>query len=476
MATNPLARADVGAIKRKTLQISLVAIASVSVFEFIAGILTNSLALLTDGAHALLDTVVTLVLIIAATLAMKPRDKDHTYGHGKIETIGGFIGGTALFVVAVFFIYEAIARIAIAESSVIVRPATVGFVAIAYTLAIDIFRIIILRRAARKTAAATIRADLYHSIADLASTAVALVGIWLVTAGFIQGDSVAAIILGGVLAYLSIRFVYQNATELTDVISPKLVSKVRKATIDTEGVLDCKDVKMRRVGRDIFVDVTISLHAGLSFERAHYTSDMVEENIVKSIEDAGLHVDPGDITVHFEPTDTEGATPESIVEMAAERVQGVRGVHNILVSRIKGINSVGVSLHIQVNRGATLSEAHSLADAVEDSIRKYLKVVENITVHLEPHINELGGMQPVSTEIKESIKQMILGRNDVERVGMVAAYRTDQGILKIDIGCVFKQGADKEMTIEEIHDRVSEIEKQIRAKFAGSIVTIHAEP
>ncbi|MGI0037574.1 MAG: cation transporter, partial [Nitrososphaera sp.] len=86
MAADSLRTADVGAIKQRTLRISLVAIASVFVFEFTAGVITNSLALLTDSIHALLDVVVTLVLIIAATLASRPRDTDHTYGHGKIET------------------------------------------------------------------------------------------------------------------------------------------------------------------------------------------------------------------------------------------------------------------------------------------------------------------------------------------------------------------------------------------------------
>src|SRR6185503_18714130 len=125
-----LTTADAGTIKRNALRISFVAISSVFAFEFIAGFLTNSLALITDGAHALLDAVVTAVLIIATTLAMKPRDVDHTYGHGKIETIGGFIGGVALFVVAIFFIYEASLRLAFAGSVPLVNPGTVGFASI----------------------------------------------------------------------------------------------------------------------------------------------------------------------------------------------------------------------------------------------------------------------------------------------------------------------------------------------------------
>ena len=148
MAEERLATA---AIKRNTLRISLVAISSAFVFEFAAGVMTNSLVLVTDSTHALLDAVVTAILIIAVTLALKPRDVDHTYGHGKIETIGGFIGGTALFVVAIFFIYEAAVRIAGAgQPSFVVNPGTIGFAAVIYTLTVDVFRITILRRAIKK--------------------------------------------------------------------------------------------------------------------------------------------------------------------------------------------------------------------------------------------------------------------------------------------------------------------------------------
>ncbi|MGI0028634.1 MAG: cation diffusion facilitator family transporter [Nitrososphaera sp.] len=478
MPADRLSTADVGSIKGNTLRISLVAISSVFVFEFAAGIATNSLALLTDSTHALLDAVVTVILIIATTLALKPRDYDHTYGHGKIETIGGFIGGTALFVVAVFFIYEAVTRITLAPQSLqLVRAGTIGFVAVIYALSIDVFRIAVLSRASKKTAAPTIKADLYHAFADFASTSVALAGLWLVSSGFLHADSVAAIALGALLAYLSSRFAYQNAKDLTDVISPKLVARVMQAADTTEGVLKCRDVKMRKVGREIFVDVTVALRADMSFENAHETSGKVEESIAKSLVDSGLFVSPSDVTVHFEPLWGADTSPESVIEQAATVVSGVRGIHNVVVSRIDRTNLFEVSLHVQVNRSATLTEAHSIADAVEDAIKRRLKGVESITVHLEPRLPDLSGVQPLSdANVQDSIRKIILDMEDVKTVSKVAAYRTDGNLLKIDVGCVFKSDSAGEMTIEQIHDRVSEIEKHIRARYPGSIVTIHAEP
>jgi len=475
---------NVEEMKKRALLLSLIAIISVFAFEFIAGILTNSLALITDGTHALLDAVVTAILIIAIRLALKPKDIDHTYGHGKIETVGGFIGGIALFVVAVFFIHEAILRLLTSSStdsaSIVVIPGTIGFAALIYTLAVDGFRIGILGRAIKKTSTRitgsnTLKADFLHAFADLASTTVAFVGLWLVAIGFGYGDSIAAIILASFLSYLSIRFAYQNAMELTDVISPRLVGSVQQAASETEGVLRSDDIKMRRVGSEIFVEATIALPAQISFESAHDISAKVENNIAKSLSGAGMRVKPRNITVHFEPVlGTNNMPLELLIESAASRVSGVRGVHNVIISKITNSHTTDVSLHIQVNRSATLTEAHSIANAVEESIKKELTSVENITVHLEPVISDVVGMEPISEgAIHHSIRSILVGEaRGVKKIDRIGIYRTAEDTFKIDINCSFSS----EMTIEQIHDRVSEIEKEIRTKYPGSIVTIHAEP
>ncbi|NOJ27752.1 MAG: cation transporter [Nitrososphaera sp.] len=465
-------------LRKKTLYLSLVAIASVFVFEIAAGLITNSLALLTDSTHALLDAVVTGILIIAVSLAARPRDTDHTYGHGKIEIVGGFIGGVALFFVSVFFIYEATARIAGLGETTAVIPGTIGFAAVIYTLAVDVFRITILRRASKKIGAdnsPTLKADLYHAFADFASTAVALVGLWLVTTGVHLGDSVAAILLGGFLAYLSSRFAYRNAVDLTDRISPRHVASVRQAAAGTEGVLDCRDVKMRKVGMETFVEVTISMKADISFEKAHEISAQVEQNIASVLSSKDDLEILKNITVHFEPTYSADIPPESIIERAAARVAGVKGIHNIIVSKVQSTGRLEVSLHVQVNRSATLSEAHLIANAVEDSIKSQIKEVGNITVHLEPLMPNVRGIAPISdVQLQDSIIGIVRQTGYIQRVGRIATFRTEDNTLKIDVDCVFSSGQPE--TIERVHEIVSDIEKQIRLKYPGSIVTIHTEP
>ena len=89
---------------------STVAIASVVIVELVLGLTVNSLAIVSDGIHALLDALTTLMLFIATRMSAKPADEEHMYGHEKFESIGGLIGGISLIGIAILIVYEAILK------------------------------------------------------------------------------------------------------------------------------------------------------------------------------------------------------------------------------------------------------------------------------------------------------------------------------------------------------------------------------
>ena len=154
-------------LKTNTLRLSLVVIISAFVVELVIGIFSNSLALVTDSIHAVLDSIVTAILLVAARWATKPPDREHTYGHGKIETMGSFTGGIIILVIAVFFIYESISRMQGPPPTVL--PGIMAIGAAVYTLCSDVFRIGILRKALKKTDGSALRVDFYHAFMDMGS-------------------------------------------------------------------------------------------------------------------------------------------------------------------------------------------------------------------------------------------------------------------------------------------------------------------
>jgi cation diffusion facilitator family transporter len=445
--------------RTKVLQISLLAIFSAFIVELIFGLISNSLALITDSIHALLDSVVTLVLLLAARLAIKPPDAEHTYGHGKIESLGGLIGGIAIFLIACFFIYESINRLQSPPPSVL--PGLFAIIGGLYTIGIDFFRIIILRRSIKKIGGATLKADFYHAFMDLGSTLVAIVGIILVSYGLYFGDFVAALILGILLAVLSVKLVYKTALDLTDVISPELVKKVKEISMSTDGVVDTGSILMRRSGDTIFADITISLRGDTSFDKAHEISDSVERNIKNKIHNASP-------TIHFEPNWKDVPLDAKILDIA-KNVEGVKGVHNVTTHKTKG--KIYSNLHVMVEREINLSSAHKISEIIEEKIQEQIPEIEHATIHLEPFVTVPEDINIEDVETEERIKTILEKYPDIEKIGRIVSLKFEN-ILKIDIDCSF----NKDLSIEKVHDLTSEIEHIIRAEIKNSVITIHPEP
>lgn len=456
-----IAKGTQSVVKTKALTLSLAAIASAFIIEFSAGLLTNSLALLTDSIHSAFDIVVTAMLLVMTRLALKPRDTEHTYGHGKIETLGGFIGGIILFMVAIFFIHEAFVRIFV--ETPIVTPGIFGFFAAFYALAVAGFRIAILKHAhTMDGSSGTIKAGFYDAFADFGSTVVALIGIWLASTGIYIGDAAAAIVLVGMLLFLSSRLAYRTGMELTDAITPNMVSKGRDATLKTKGVMECRDVKMRRSGSDVFVELTVLLNGNINLEKAHAISADVERNVRNAIGAAN-------VTVHFEPAYRD-IPLESMIGEVSLGIEGVKGVHNISASKVP--NGIVISLHVQVDRYLSLVDAHAIADRVEKALRSRIRNIRNVTVHLEPLLPDIRrGDQITDSTLERDVKRIALGHREIKSISNMITCRSDD-MMKIDIHCVFGSN----FTIDKVHDLVSEVEREIRTAFGNVVVTIHSEP
>ena len=414
--------------RTKVLQISFLAIFSAFLVELIFGLVSNSLALITDSIHALLDSVVTIVLLLAARWAIKPPDAEHTYGHGKIESLGGLIGGIAIFLIACFFIYESLNRLQSPPPSIL--PGLFAIIGGLYTIGIDIFRIVLLRKAIKKIGGATLKADFYHAFMDLGSTVVAIVGIIVISYGFYYGDFVAALILGGLLAVLSVKLIYRTALDLTDIISPELVKNVREIAMSTQGVIDANPILMRRSGDTFFVDITISLRGDTSFDKAHEISNYVERNIKNKISNAA-------ITIHFEPNWKDVPLDAKILDVA-KSVDGVKEVHNVSTHKSKG--KTYSDLHVMVNKDINLLSAHKISEIVEQKIQENIPEIEHATIHLEPFVTVPEKFNLEDKIVEDEIRTVLEKYPEIKKIGRIVSLNFEN-ILKIDIDCSF----DKEL-------------------------------
>ena len=357
--------------KLKTLRIAAVAIFSVVIVEVSIGLVVNSLAILSDGLHALLDALSTIMLFFAVRAAIKPPDEEHTYGHEKFETIGGLIGGIVLIAVAFLIFYEAAMRL-MSHAEIATGVELTGFIAIGYALAIASLRVTVFRKA-EHVESPSMKAGFYDAVSDLGSTLIALLGFGLATLGFFYGDAIASIFLGIMLSYLSSKLVRFSVMELSDTASKGLVTKIRKIILSNEGVVKITNLKVRKVSAKIFVEASIEVPSQMPLEEAHSLASTIESELMKGLGKV-------DATIHIEPSEKSTKMDELIKKMAT--VNGVDEVHE--VSTIYTSGRFYITLHAYVNPELSVEEAHKIAETIESRMHSEIKALENITVHIEP--------------------------------------------------------------------------------------------
>jgi cation diffusion facilitator family transporter len=447
-----------GASKLKALKISAFAIISVVVVEVSIGVFVNSLAIVSDGLHALLDALTSVILFFAVRASLKPPDEEHTYGHEKFETIGGLIGGIALIAVAFLIFYEAAIRI-LSHAQLNVSTEYAGFIAIGYAMFIASLRVTVFRKT-QHTESQSMKAALYDAISDLGSTLIALLGFGLAILGFANADALASIFLGSMLTYLSVKLVKASVMELSDTASKELVEKTRKAILSCDGVVKTENLKVRKVGSKVFIDAAVQVPNVMSLEESHSLASKVEACLKEAFRNV-------DATIHVEPADRDKKM-DALVEKLAT-VVGVKEVHEVSAVYIGG--KLYITLHAYVNPELTSEEAHKIAEAIEHRLHSEIKPLENVTVHIEPYGVAVPAAEVDEANLRRVITDVARGIADYLHVKRIVTYVAG-GKRYVNIDCCFT----KQVRVKEAHRIASLVEKETKERFPNTIVTVHMEP
>jgi divalent metal cation (Fe/Co/Zn/Cd) transporter len=289
-----------------------------------------------------------------------------------------------------------------------------------------------------------------------------LIGFGLVFINIDYGDPVASMVLGSLLAYLSLKLIFTSSQELTDTISKNIVSEIRQKIEGTEGVAMCKDLKARKVGDKTYVETTICVPDSMNLEEAHDVASQIEGTIVKSHGDST-------VTVHIEPIGNEKPI-EKEVEALAMSVEGVREAHSLNSVYSKG--KLYLTLHALVDPQLSVAEAHSIAEMIEKKLKQQIGAIENVTVHIEPNLPKISRELALEEEqVQKIIRQIVESHPDIRSVNRIVTYLSEKQRY-INVDCSF----DKDTSVDIMHETVSRVEAEIKKKFKEAVVTIHAEP
>ncbi len=471
-SSGPRALATAEKEKRTAAASSVAAAVFLTGLKLAVGLMTGSLGILAEAAHSALDLVAAVVTYLAVRFAGRPADADHVYGHGKIENFSALIETVLLFLTCAWIVYEAIRRLFFEEIEI--DPSLWAFLVMAVSIGVDTGRSRMLFRTARKHHSQALEADALHFSTDVWSSSVVIIGLGLVWVGrnilprqaglLVHADAVAALGVAFIVLFVSYKLGKRTVDILLDRTPEDVLAKVREAAAKVTGVLGLGQVRVRRSGPRVFVDMNVEVDRNLAFERAHAIAETVERELQAVVPDA-------DVVVHTDPREDERETLAKRVRSIANRNQ--MAVHNIVLHEEAG--RVAVDLHMEVDDHLSLRQAHEMASHIEQDILRDMPSIERVTTHIESRGTGVGEGADVTAEersLAEEIRVIVdrlAGRGRCHDV----VLRRQGGHLSVALHC----GFSRDESIVRVHEESTRIEEALRAAYPALVrVLVHAEP
>jgi len=248
--------------KKKVAGISVFAAIFLTGFKFLVAVLTGSLGLLSEALHSGLDLVAAIITYFSVRISDKPPDKEHNFGHGKIENFSALVETILLFVTCIWIIYEALHRLISGKTEIEVT--VWSYIVVVSSIIIDISRSRALYKVARKYNSQALEADALHFSTDIWSSAVVLLGLICAQFGFFFADAAAALVVAVIVFFISYRLGKRSMDVLLDRAPREASQKIIKILYGFPEIRHFHDLKVRTAGADTFVEVNVHLQPEFS--------------------------------------------------------------------------------------------------------------------------------------------------------------------------------------------------------------------
>jgi cation diffusion facilitator family transporter len=259
------------------------------------GVLGKSQALVADGIHTLSDLFSDFIVLYASRRSSKAADKDHPYGHGRIETLASMLLGAILGMVGIGIGIRGVETI-FSQQSTNPEVITVAFAALAIVAKEGLYHYTM--RAARATHSSMLEANAWHHRSDALSSIVVVLGISAQLLGVPHMDAAAAIIVGILITWMGLRLGRNALNELIDTsLDRALVEEIRAAMKENSSVVGVHNLRSRSMGGLGYLDAHIEVDSDLTVSEAHYIAHRIEHQVKKrfpKIIDVQIHIDPLD--------------------------------------------------------------------------------------------------------------------------------------------------------------------------------------
>jgi cation diffusion facilitator family transporter len=280
-------------ITKKVTLIGALVNALLAFLQISSGLLGHSQALLADGIHTLSDLGSDFIVLLATRQSSKAADKEHPYGHGRIETLASVLLGLILIGVGVGIGFRGFNSI-ISSNQIVPEAFTLGFAVIAILSKEGLYRYTL--KASKRLHSTLLEANAWHHRSDALSSIIVLCGIAAQIMGVPYMDSLAAAIVALMISFIGYKLARKALDELIDTsLESGLVSNIQHAIEKNDSVKDVHSLRTRSMGGQGYIDAEIRVNPRLTVSEAHHIAFSLEQQIkteFPQIIDVGIHVDP----------------------------------------------------------------------------------------------------------------------------------------------------------------------------------------
>ena len=448
-------------IKEKAAFWSIIASMTLTIGKLVAGLLSGSLALLSEAGHSLLDTGATLITYFAIKAADKPADDDHHYGHGKIEALAALIETSLLMILSGVVLYEAYHRLGQESAGVDASP--VAFAVLVVSIVVDFNRWRSLSRIAKETRSEALAADALHFSSDMVSSCLVLIGLIATAYGVKQADTLAALGVALFIAVAGFKLGRRTIDTLIDAAPDGASHHLRTAIERVSGVVKIETLRIRAGGAHLFAEATIGVARTASHDRVARIRNQILDTACALYPEINLTLSTIPVAL-----DEETVLERILLIAAHKRVP----VHHVTVQSLG--DSLSISLDIEVDARMSLGAAHAIATRLEGAIRLEFGPDTEVETHIEPlSIATLKGTDAPSA-LSEGIIAALRAQASpaITDIHNVRVRENSQGLI-VNFHC----RVDPALSVAEIHMLVDRLEQQVKTAFPTiARIVSHTEP
>lgn len=293
---NNAAQANFQRIANRVSLITIIANLALSAIKLISGIAAHSHAMVSDAVHSASDVFSTVVVIIGIKLASKEPDKEHPYGHERLECVAATILAMVLFMTGLGIGMEAARNIFNGNYNNLKIPGIWALIAAILSIVVKECMYWYTRHFAKKIGSSALMADAWHHRSDAFSSIGALIGIAGARLGFPITDSIASLVIFIFIVKAAFDIFKDAMDKMVDHCCDEETEKdIYSCVINNRHVIAIDLLQTRIFGNKIYVDVEIQANASFTLEAAHHIAETVHNDIERNfpqVKHIMVHVNP----------------------------------------------------------------------------------------------------------------------------------------------------------------------------------------